>query len=307
MAQPNNSSHSTTVAFIIGVILIQLLVACGGGGGNSGNEPPPPPPPLSACGAAVEGATCKTIEVESIGERHFYLYQPANQQGTLPLLILLHGAPGTPRTINSFIDGVNFAEENGYLLAIPVGEGDFAWSSQVTANSAISKDSLFVSAIINDLVTNHQGDSDNVYITGFSAGGFMIYQLACEIPEQITAAMAISGQFRGEQQACDAAAPTKIHHVHGTNDPDVPLNGRQDGIASVSDTLAIWEAVNNCDSTTTISAEFVITSDGKTATTRRYDNCASALEYTQVALGEHDENYDLVVLHQMMIDFFRND
>lgn len=284
--------------------LLSFIVACGGSSG--GSEPPPPPPP-SPCGSVLSGATCKTITVESVGERHFYIYQPSNQQGVLPILVLLHGAPGTPQTINRFVDGITFAEENGYVLAIPVGQGDFAWSSRVAPNSTTSRDSLFVDAIIDDLVANHDGNADRVYVTGFSAGGFMIYQLACEIPEKITAALAISGQFRGDQQACNASSPVAIHHIHGTNDPDVPLNGRQDEIASVDETLAIWQAINNCDPTTTNSAEFIITTDGKMAATSTYGNCAAELAFTQVTQGEHEENYDLTVLHQIMSDFFSTD
>ena len=289
--------------FISPAALLLSIVACGGGGGGT-EPPPPPPPPPSACGVEVAGTSCKPLTITGQSERGYLIYEPSSRRDLAPVVIMLHGDPGTVATIENYLDGKTFADDNGYVLAVPAGQGSFAWSSQVNASADLSRDSVFIGAIIDDLVANHQVDADNIFVAGYSAGGFMVYQLACEIPERITAAVAISGQFRGSLDECNAPSPMAIHHIHGTNDADVPASGRADGIATVDATLEMWQSVNNCDATTAQSASFVITADNKSATTETYDNCASALEYTEVTSGVHEQNYNLEVLHSLMRDFF---
>jgi|GEM_PF-2516667 len=298
LEQLKKSSYLLLLPFIL------LLPACGGGGGSETNPGPGPDPDPLLCGQAIPDATCKTIPVGAIGDRHFFFYEPATRADLAPVVIMLHGAPGSPMSVDNYLDGRDFADTNGYLAVFPQGQGNFAWSSSVAATSEISPDSQFVSAIIDDLISNHQADADQIFVAGFSAGGFMVYQLACEIPQKLTAAVAIAGQLRGSLQACNAPSPLAIHHIHGTNDNDVPSTGRADGIKSVDETLALWQAINNCDTSSEESESFFITPDNKTAVTISYQNCQAPLQYTRVNGGVHEQVYDIGVLHTLMQSFF---
>jgi len=299
------SIRTIATSLTVGLAFIIQLSGCGGGGGSSDTPPPPPPPPpISNCGISPANTTCKTIPVTNFGSRSFAFYEPSTRQDLAPVVIFLHGAPGSPASVENFFDGQKFVDDNGYLAAIPLGQGLFGWSSSVTSSSSISQDSQFVSDIIDDLVTNNQADPDKIFIAGFSAGGFMVYQLACEIPEKINSAFSVSGQYRGDLQACNAAFPLPIHHVHGTSDADVPDSGRSDNIATVQQTLDLWIGYNNCDGTSTDTASFVVTADNKSAITTEYQNCDASLKYTKVANGIHEQVYNMTELHRLMNETF---
>lgn len=287
---------------LIWVLLSLQLIACGSGGSGGGIVAIEPPPPPSPCGTFSAVDQCKSLQVSNSVERHFVFHEPVNRIDLAPIVIFLHGGGRTPQTITDYVDAISFADDMGYLAVLPVGGNGLSWSSIVAATAEISEDSQLVSAIIDQLVTENQADPDRVYVVGYSAGSYMSYQLACEIPEKVKGMVTIAGTLRGDLQACNAAFPVAVHHIQGTADN---YDGGADDAASVQDTINLWAEVNACDGTTTDSTAFSLTLDGNLATTTSYNGCLQPLSNTKILDGSHNQIFDTEVLHQLMKDLMQ--
>ncbi len=286
-----------TQSILILFFVFFSFIGCTGGGNATKKVSSP-------CGAITAGEFCKTIQVNDI-DRSYLVHKPETATGNSPIIIFLHGAPGTINTVNRFFNARELANKYASIAVFPVGIGAWAWSSRVKDTSnTLSDDSQFISSLIDQLINEEQIDPGRVFIAGFSAGGFMGYQLACEIPDKITAIVNVSGQLRGDLDACHSNYPIAIHHIHGTADIDVPLQGRQDSITSVEQTMSLWQNINQCQDDSALSNAFTITTNNKLAITETYLQCLRPLELTLVTGGVHEENYDFDIFHQLIIDFF---
>ena len=300
------------VVFLLGL----LLTGCGGGGGGSTaptstpttTTPTTTPAPTSACGEMDTGDTCIGIQAGG-GQHHFVYHEPQNRMAYAPIVIFMHGGGDSPITISSSVQAGKFADDMGFLavmpVATPVDKQGWTWSSQIDDMTTRSTDTQLVLAIIDELVANNQADPDRVYVVGFSAGAVMGYQLACQLSDKIKGFVALSGSMRGNLSNCQPAYPVAIHHIHGSADSNIPVNGGP-GVSAVPGVLNLWaDMINGCDGTVSNSAEFSITNNANMAVTNTYNGCMETLKYTQVANGDHFQSYDISVLHQVMADLFQ--
>ena len=287
------------------VLAVLMLAGCGSGGGGTEPPPPPPPPPPAPCGALGANDTCESIQVGGFAERNFLLHEPANRMDLAPIVFFLHGGGGisSPASIDQLTGAKIYSDDSGYLAVMPVGSGDWGWSSEIAASADISEDSQLISAIVDQLVANNMADPDRVYAVGYSGGSHMVYQLACEVPDKINAVVGISGQIRGDIEACNAGFPVAIHHIHGSDDNDTPVGGANN-IPSVDETLTHWRQINSCDGTSDDSAEFGLTVTHQSVTTT-YNGCTLPLKYTQINGGDHYHQFNTGRLHELLEDFFQ--
>ncbi len=79
------------------------------------------------------------------------------------------------------------------------------------------------------LETAHGIDSSKSLFTGFSAGGMMVWQLACTQGDTFAAYAPISGTFWTPMPPNCEHAPVNMIHTHGLSDRTVPLAGRPIG------------------------------------------------------------------------------
>ena len=92
-----------------------------------------------------------------------------------------------------------------------------------------------------------------VLLAGFSRGGSMVWDIACDDPEFASAYAPLAGAFWDAlPETC--AAPVMLYHTHGWNDRTVPLEGRAfsfEGRSVVQGdvwaSLKILRATNGCD------------------------------------------------------------
>ena len=90
-----------------------------------------------------------------------------------------------------------------------------------------------------------------VLLAGFSRGGSMVWDIACQVPDFASAYAPLAGAFWDDlPEGC--AAPVKLFHTHGWNDRTVPLEGRsfRDGAVVQGDvwaSLKILRETNGCD------------------------------------------------------------
>ena len=143
------------------------------------------------------------------------------QQRTLRLLLLCTGGINfwlhlfhkarcqilqTPKCCGSLSSGFEF-------WGVP------AWNTGVWWSNSVYDDVGYIDALIDSVSSNFAIDSNRIYACGFSNGGFMAYDLACELPDRIVAFGSVSGNFMmNSNQDCTNEREIPIMHIHGTSD-----------------------------------------------------------------------------------------
>jgi polyhydroxybutyrate depolymerase len=177
--------------------------------------------------------------------RRWLLYLPhaASAGAPLPLVFTLHGSGGTPEDQLQLSGLEALAESEGFVVVAPEGV-EHMWN--VPIDAAKPDDVRFLSELIDQVGALTPVDRQRVYATGFSGGGRMVSQLACDLSERIAAIAAIGGiRFPGP---CSDARPMPILAFHGTADDTNPYDGggRPYWGTGVEPAVAGWAEHNRC-------------------------------------------------------------
>ena len=294
-----NNRVNNLMPLSITSLLALLVFGCGGSGNDESTTPPLNTPLAAQCaGSSLDsGASCVSLD-----SRDAIVYKPNGE--IKGIVLFLHGAPGTPQKVNNIFNAKAIATDMQLLAVAPEGSND-SWGWASVNNNATTTDVVFIEQLLTKLRAENTITSDNVYMFGYSAGGFMGYKLACQIPEQITALVSLAGQFRGEFTQCNTSTAITLHHFHSSADTDVPINGRNTGnIKSVNDTIAHWRNINGCDATSnTISHPGVIGSSSGTQT-EIWQNCVLNVSFSNMTNVPHEAAYDDEILRQIYSPIF---
>jgi polyhydroxybutyrate depolymerase len=172
-----------------------------------------------------------------------YLPQAASEGRPLPLLFNLHGSGGTPEDQLALTGLEPVAEREGFVLVAPEGV-ERMWN--VPVDPAKPDDVRFFAELIEQVSALTPIDRQRVYATGFSGGGRMVSQLACDLSGSVAAIAAIGGiRFPGP---CAQARPMPILAFHGTADDVNPYDGggRPYWQTGVEPAIAGWAEHNRC-------------------------------------------------------------
>jgi polyhydroxybutyrate depolymerase len=169
-------------------------------------------------------------------ERRYDLFVPPTIDVTkeAPLIMGLHGAGSMPAHFAYISQLHRRAGSLGYVVAYPAAEGGFWLRAQERPND----DLLFVEIMLQDIASQVRIDPQRVYAIGMSNGGQMVYKLACERSDIITAiAVCAAGMRPG---LCYPTHGVPVIHFHGTEDPIVPYAWGEDAVRQ-------WIKFNGCD------------------------------------------------------------
>jgi hypothetical protein len=120
------------------------------------------------------------------------------------------------------------ADTAGFLVVHPMGTVDLVGNTHWNVGWGLSTvdDIGFTSALIDSLAAQYNINQDRIYSTGMSNGGFMSYQLACELSDRIAAIASVTGSFNVNQlTTCHPDHQMPVMEIHGTADPTVPYDG----------------------------------------------------------------------------------
>lgn len=177
-------------------------------------------PVLPGVGPGRSAHESKTGEVS----RRWVLYVPRSTEPAepLPLVFNLHGSGSTPEEQLASSGLEEVAEREDFVLVAPAATGaEQRWNVPPDASKA--DDVRFLSELIDRVAALTPIDRERVFATGFSGGGRMASQLACDLSERIAAIAAIGGiRFPGP---CPQARPMPILAIHGTADDVNPYQG----------------------------------------------------------------------------------
>jgi len=195
-----------------------------------------------------EGAYCQEyFEMTYEGQtRTYYLSYPEGTTEPCPLIINMHGFGGTAMGQISSSQLEQYALPLDVAVVSPQGLG-FSWNVGVWWDNNPFDDIGFISAMIDNISNGHEIDLDRVYATGMSNGGYMAYELACELSHKIAAFGSVTGNFMlNNGQTCTNQRETPIIHFHGTADLVVDYYPPSfDGALTVSESMDYWTDVNH--------------------------------------------------------------
>lgn len=114
-----------------------------------------------------------------------------------------------------------------------------------------SNDLAFFNAMLDQLDTEYSVDDNRVYATGFSDGGFMDFQLGCNLANRIAAIAPVGAEMaKSQAEFCKnwTFRPVALLMINGTEDPVIPYKGRSTAPATVSapDTAKDWAKTAGC-------------------------------------------------------------
>ena len=222
----------------------------------------------------------------TVRERTYIAHMPA-AQGTLPVVINLHGGGSNAEQQQRYSGMDAVADREHFIVVYPngTGQGRFrVWNAGTCCGRAPMQrvdDVGFIRAIIDDLARRTSIDRKRIYATGMSNGSMMTYRLAAEAPDLVAAVAPVSGSMVLAQ--FHPTLPVPVMHFHSVDDPRALYNG---GLGPpfpmtatrvvhppVEQQLAKWIAHNGCPSTPRVEKR--LAGNGTTATKLVYAPCST--------------------------------
>ena len=184
--------------------------------------------------------------------RDYKMYVPplplANEP--IPLVFCFHGYGGNANSMMLSSSFNYIADTAGFIVVYPQGlplQGTSHWNvGGWTTNSTVD-DVGFVRSLLDTISYEYNIDSNRVYSTGMSNGGYMSFLLACQLSDKITAIASVTGSMTPQTfSQCSPERAVPILQIHGTNDQVVPYLGAS-WSESINQVLLYWTSHNNCD------------------------------------------------------------
>lgn len=205
---------------------------------------------LSGCAGEGKGDGCGGAGPCALPDGQYFAVEPAGWDGQspLPTLVFAHAYKGSPGQYYNDEDVVAAFAAAGALLVLPQSEG-VAWNLSSFGGPG-RDDLLFFDEVLEDVGARWPVDEDRLYAGGFSLGGSMAYELACERGDLYAAVQPISGAFWEPLPEDCPSGDVPVRHVHGTADTTWPVEGQEfgDGFGqgSAADTVAFWREHDGC-------------------------------------------------------------
>jgi len=227
-------------------------------------------------------------------QRDYILYVPASYSpGTpAPLVFNFHGYTSNASQQMWYGSFTSIADNEGFIIVHPEGTLDNSGNTHFNVGwgGSTVDDVGFTEALMDDLIATYNIDNNRIYSTGMSNGGFMSYQLACELSDRIAAIASVTGSMNlGWFNSCNPTHPMPVMEIHGTNDPTVSYNA-SNFTESIPDMMDFWANFNNCDNMPIVTnVPNTNTIDGCTAEHQLWDNGANGVvvEHYKIIDGEH--------------------
>lgn len=230
--------------------------------------------------------------------RSFRIYVPSIYDGTtpVPVVLNLHGFTSNATQQEAYGDFRTIADTANFIIVHPqgltvaaLGTTGPGWTS-FEPMSTPNTDLEFLDELLDHIILQYNINTNRMYSTGMSNGGFMSYDLACFLSDRIAAIASVTGTMNVlHHAACNPNKPMPIMQIHGTADAVVDYNGT---IANVNiDTLVnFWVNFNNCNPTPTFTpVPDINLTDNSSAEHYVYSggDDGSTVEFYKVIGGDH--------------------
>ena len=165
----------------------------------------------------------------------YLLYLPKDyykQTKSYPLVVYLHGGSHKGADLNKLKEyGLPYLVDQGnnfdFIIASPQCPNDKYWSSEDWFDPLYTK-----------IITEYRINTNKVYLTGISMGGYGTYIVAMDYPDKFAAILPLCG-------GCNDSDTLRICNLK-----DIPIwafHGTSDDQISISETERIANALNKCN------------------------------------------------------------
>ncbi|KPJ91473.1 MAG: hypothetical protein AMS18_08640 [Gemmatimonas sp. SG8_17] len=186
--------------------------------------------------------------------RSYQVHLPPDFEGQqLPVVFVLHGGGGSGSGIRALTSFDVIADVFDFMAVYPDGWlASWAEGCDCTdADTAGVDDVQFISELIDELDAQLGVDRSRIYAAGYSAGGFMMHRLACDLTAELAAVASVAGTLSGPlSEMCAPAGEIPFMMIHGTGDQVVPYDGAPDlgnfTLLSADSSAQFWATVNAC-------------------------------------------------------------
>mgnify|MGYP001221794096 FL=1 len=228
--------------------------------------------------------------------RDYIMYIPNSyeENESLPIVFNLHGGSGTAdEHINYVSDMRGLSDSEKFILVYPQASSDSngipIWNLGGVNSKATDVDDVgYISHLIDKISEFYSVDKDRVYVTGFSNGGYLSFELACKLSSRIAAFASVAGHmFIDTFDECSPTHPTPFLSINGTEDN---YNGIAGYYLPIENSNNYWIDYNNTDLNPNITdLEDVNTSDGSTVKLYSWKNGTNGveIEHYKVIGGDH--------------------
>jgi len=178
--------------------------------------------------AAQPAAACGLESDCRIGDRNYRIQWPEGAREPFGAIVYAHGYRGSAAGVMRNRSLRRMAREEGLAL-IALDSLDHDWvipHAPGHAGTDGSREFAYVAAVLDDAARRFALDRDRVMGAGFSSGGMLMWNLACEMPDRFAGIVAVAGTFWQRPPVRCATPVASLVHIHGETDPTVPLGGR---------------------------------------------------------------------------------
>ncbi len=267
-----------------GIIVVLLVLTVAGCRLAQHSPTPPAAAAITAAAAATFGDHTGSLEIG--GRTRTYLIHVPSKYNSLspaPLLLALHGRLGDGKGMASLTHLSQVADQYGFVVVYPDGyqRGWADGRGATTADKADVDDVAFLSTLIATLSGTYALDSQRIYVTGISNGGFMAQRLGCDLSAKIAAIAVDAATFPVDlADRCAPSHPMPMLLFNGTADPLVPYGGGvvagdRSEVFSAQQTAARWAALATCAPTPTSVTAPTLVNDGTSVSYLTYTGCAN--------------------------------
>ncbi|GEM_PF-1384843 len=237
-----------------------------------------------------------------VPRRYLRLSPQVAREGTPPLFVLLHARDTEIEPMANLTRVGRLVRDHGATVVLPEAiDGEFN-DDPITPPTnppalPLMDDVAFIASVIADELEQGGLDATQVFIAGYSNGGFMAQRMVCERPQLFAGLGSVASSLRfGLENNCPGT-PKAMPRVfmHGTADEvvlyqglpyrdDIVIDGQTTNNALVAyrsapDTALFWAARNGCSGpldNTPIPSRLPTNGDGTTVDYFRY-NCAPGI------------------------------
>ena len=186
--------------------------------------------------------------------RTYHVYTPSVLSQHPGLLIVLQATGGNGVWMEAITGFDSQAERLNWLVVYP-DAAPGGWQ----VFSGDNQDVTFISSLIDRLQKEYGVDPKRVFVTGASRGGMMSYRLGCSLSDKIAAIAPVSGNMADqsgnvEGAKCHPDRPVSVLTLHGTADPEIPVEGGRSQVnqetvsySPLNSVIAKWRELDGCD------------------------------------------------------------
>ncbi|SMF44782.1 alpha/beta hydrolase family esterase [Pseudobacteriovorax antillogorgiicola] len=208
-------------------------------------------------------------QVVQIGpEDRTALLQLAEGPEKRPLVLVLHGFGMDAESIDQFFNARRGAEQVNYHALIPEGrvnqDGARFWAAtdaccDFFGPEKSDTDVNYLMELVHEAVRSYPVRKNEIYIVGFSNGGFMANRLACEYSNVFEGVASFAGANYRDIAQCQPKRALSYLQVHGTVDAVIGYDGGSTPKAaypSARATTDYWAGFNRCKNEIATSEAF---------------------------------------------------